>query len=127
MESRGVVYVATGKKFVDEALISIASVKTHMPDIPVTLFTDLEEYITSRPDGVESVRLLPEVTRSCRDKINPLSNSPYEKTLFLDTDTYLCEPVYDIFEMLNRFDIALAQAPDRYQYHLSEVPDCFTE
>lgn len=127
VESRGVIYVATGREFVDEALISVSSVKKHMPDIPVSLFTDLAELGSSPPDGVESVFLLQDVTRSCRDKIRPLLDSPYDKALFLDTDTYLCEPVYDLFEMLDRFDIALAQAPDRYQYELPELPACFTE
>jgi Nucleotide-diphospho-sugar transferase len=127
MESRGVVYIATGKKFVEEAILSANSVKKHMPEIPVSLFTDIEELELSRPKNVDSVFLLKEVSRSCRDKIRPLIDSPYSRTLFLDTDTYLCEPVYDLFEMLNQFDIALAHAPDRYQYDLPNLPDCFTE
>lgn len=127
MESRGIIYVATGRKFVDEALISIHSAKKHMPDLPVTLFTDIQEFVSSPPAGVDTVLHLSEVTKSCRDKIKPLADSPYDKTLFLDTDTYLCEPVYDLFEMLDQFDIALAQAPDRYQYDLPDLPDCFTE
>lgn len=127
MESRGVIYVATGRKFVDEALISVRSVNRHMPDVPVSLFTDLHELVSSPLEGVDYVFHITDVTRSCRDKIKPLIDSPYEKTLFLDTDTYLCEPVYDLFEMLDRFDIALAQAPDRYQYELPELPACFTE
>ena len=127
VESRGIIYIATGSKFVEEALISLNSVKTHMPDVPVSLFSDAEELVASPPAGVDSVILLESVTRSCRDKIRPLANSPYDKTLFLDTDTFLCRPVYDLFEMLDRFDIALAQAPDRYQYDLPDLPDCFTE
>ena len=126
-ETRGVIYVATGRKFVEEALISVRSVKEHMPDLPVTLFTDMAEFVASPPGGIDSVVLLSEVTRSCRDKIKPMADSPYEKTLFLDTDTYICEPVYDVFKMLDRFDIALSQAPDRYQYDLPELPGCFTE
>ena len=113
-ESRGVVYVATGEKFVAEALISVRSVKKQMPEIPITLFTDLQGLVGNPPEGVDSVCYLTQVTNSCRDKIYPLTDSPYEKTLFLDTDTYVCKPVYDLFTMLDRFDIALAQAPDRY-------------
>ncbi len=127
MQSKGVIYVATGSKFVDEALISIRSVNKYMPGLSVTLFTDVSDLVESPPDGVDSVILLTEVSNSCRDKIKPLSDSPYEKTLFLDTDTYLCEPVFDLFDMLDRFDIGLAQAPDRYQYELPELPGCFTE
>lgn len=126
-ESTGVVYIATGEDFVEEALRSAASVKKHMPDLPVTLFTDQEKFISTPPGDIDSVLCLENPTRSCRDKIQPLAQSPYYKTLFLDTDTYLCEPVYDVFDMLDRFDIALAHAPDRYQYELPDLPDCFTE
>jgi hypothetical protein len=126
MTSRGVIYIATGRKFVAEALISAESVKKHMPDIPVSIFTDLIDLETSTKK-LDSVIILSEVTNSCRDKIKPLIDSPYDKTLFLDTDTYLCEPVYDLFQMLDQFDIALSQAPDRYQYDLPDIPDCFTE
>ena len=127
LKKKGIIYVATGKKFVDEVLISARSVKKHMPDIPILLFTDLKEFVSLPPEGIDSICLLNEPTHSCRDKIKPLQDSPFEKTLFLDTDTYLCEPVYDIFEMLDKFDIALAQAPDRYQYSLPNIPACFTE
>jgi len=126
--SRGIVYVATGRKFVDEALLSVRSAKKYMPDIPVCLFTDVEDVAAaSPPAGVDRVCLLQEVTQSCRDKIKPLADSPYEKTLFLDTDTYLCQAVYDLFVLLDRFDMALAQAPDRCQYRLPHLPDCFSE
>ena len=127
MHSKGIVYVATGMRFVEEALLSIRSVKRHMPDVPVTLFTDRSKLQDSPPQGVDTVILIHDVVNSCRDKIKPLVQTPYEKTLFLDTDTYLCAPVYDIFDMLDRFDIALAQAPDRCQYDLPQLPDCFTE
>ena len=119
--------MATGKKFVDEATLSAASVKKHMPDVPITMFTDIPEYLSSVSGVIDTVFPLSEVTNSCRDKIKPLIESPYEKTLFLDTDTFVCESVYDVFDMLDRFDIALCQAPDRYQYDLPEIPACFTE
>ncbi|WP_417910084.1 hypothetical protein [Candidatus Electronema sp. PJ] len=126
-ESRGIVYIATGRKFVAEALLSARSAKKQMPDLPICLFTDLQEMVVAPPAEVDSVQLLTEVSHSCRDKMKPLLDSPYEKTLFLDTDTWLCAPVEDLFRLLDRFDIALAQAPDRYQYPLPELPACFPE
>lgn len=38
--SRGVVYIATGEKYIVEAVYSAASVKAIHPDLPITLFTD---------------------------------------------------------------------------------------
>lgn len=127
MQERGIVYVATGRKFVAEAMISVASAKKQMPDVSISLFTDLQDIVSNPPKGIDYAFLLKNVNNSCRDKIKPLVDAPYEKALFLDTDTYVCEPVYDVFEMLDRFDIALSQAPNRYQYDLPELPDCFTE
>lgn len=127
MESRGVVYVATGSKFVDEALISIRSVKKQMPDLSVSLFTDLHEFVSMPPAGVDSVFLLTEVTQSCLDKMYPLVESPYEKTLFLDTDTYMCDRVDELFEVLEKYDIAAAHPPFRVQYEIPDIPECFPE
>jgi hypothetical protein len=127
MKSRGIIYIATGRKYVDEALSSARSVKAHMPDIQVSLFSDLDTDEMDTAGIVDSVFEIAAVDHSCRDKIRPLLTTPFDKTLFLDTDTFVCEPVYDVFDLLDRFDIALAQAPDRYQYHLPHLPDCFTE
>lgn len=127
MESRGVVYVATGRKFVDEALVSVRSVKKHMPDLLVSMFTDLHELVSSPPEGVDSVFHLAEVTKSCLDKMYPLVETPYEKTLFLDTDTYMCDRVDELFDVLEKYDIAAAHPPYRVQYQLSDVPECFPE
>jgi len=126
-DENGVVYVATGKKFVDEALISVRSVKKWMPELPVTLFTDLQELVSAPPDGVDTVILLENVTKSCLDKMYPLVETPYEKTIFLDTDTYLCERVDELFEVLDRFDIAAAHPPFRVQYDIIGIPECFPE
>ena len=127
MKYRGIIYIATGRKYVDEALISARSARKHMPDIPIAFFSDLGADEIDAADTVDSIFQLAVVDHSCRDKIRPLMATPYEKTLFLDTDTFICEPLYDVFDMLDRFDIALSQAPDRYQYHLPDLPKCFTE
>jgi hypothetical protein len=127
MESNGIIYVATGQKYVEEALISARSAKRHMPDVPISLYTDVEGGGIYGAGVVDSVIRVAEVDHSCRDKIRPLLSTPYEKTLFLDTDTFFCEPVYDVFDLLDRFDIAVCAAPDRYQYDLPDLPDCFTE
>ncbi len=125
--SRGVVYVATGKKFVEETLISARSVHQCMPELPIALFTDLAELVDVPPEPISQVFLLAEVTNSCRDKMYPLKDSPYEKTLFLDTDTYMCDRVDELFDVLDKFDIAAAHPPFRVQYQIPGIPECFPE
>ncbi len=107
--------------------MSARSAKEQMPDIPITLYSDVESTVNGAAACFDNVIPISRVYHSCRDKIEPLIDSPYARTLFLDTDTYLCDQVYDVFDMLDRFDIALAQAPDRYQYDLPDLPACFTE
>ena len=55
-------------------------------------------------------RNLPNPEYSFLDKIIALSRTPFEKTLFLDTDTFVIEPLDEIFELLERFDMAAARA-----------------
>jgi hypothetical protein len=56
-----------------------------------------------------------------------MSSSPYDYTLFLDTDTYVCEDLTDLFAVLEMFDIAVAHAPYRAVYQVAGVPDSFPE
>lgn len=41
-ESKGVIYIASGNKFIEEACNSAASLKNYLPEIPITLFADQE-------------------------------------------------------------------------------------
>lgn len=44
-------------------------------------------------------------------KIEGLIRTPYEQTVFLDTDTYVVSPVSELFKLLAFFDFCLAMAP----------------
>lgn len=127
MESRGVVYIATGEKFVEEALISARSVRKQMPEIEIALFTDLEKLVEDPPEPITQVFLLEDVHKSCLDKMYPLLDTPFEKNLFLDTDTYLCDRVDELFEILDHYDIGAAHPPFRVQYQIEGIPECFPE
>ena len=127
MESRGVVYIATGQKFVDEALISARSVRKTMGSVPIVLFTDLEHLVIDPPEPVNEVILMTDVRKSCLDKMYPLLDTPFERTLFLDTDTYVCDKVDELFEILDHFDVAVAHPPYRVQYQIDGIPECFPE
>lgn len=121
--SRGVVYIATGPRHLDEMLISAKSVRRHMPDVPIVLFTDQ----SSVPAGVfTEIRVIENPRHSFIDKIAPLRDTPFERTLFLDTDTLVCAPVEDLFEILDRFELAVSRAPLRHDRPFS-TPNCFTE
>jgi hypothetical protein len=117
----GVIYVATGERHVAEALVSARSLKTHMPDLPVTLYTDrmlaaadVDDVVAFGGDGYLS-------------RIPILEMSPYERTLFLDSDTYVCGDLAELFALLDEFDVALAHAPSRAIYEVEGIPESFPE
>jgi len=99
----GVVYLARGEMFLEEARVSAASVRRWMPGLPVTLFCDRAPAPTGLFDDVVEIG---EASNPFREKLRCLARSPYERTLFLDTDTYLLADVSELFDLLGRFDLA---------------------
>jgi hypothetical protein len=119
---RGFFYIATGHRFLDEACASARRVRELMPGLALAIASDVE------PEGGLFDRWIPieNPTGTFADKIAPLAQTPFEETVFLDTDTYLCEPVPELFELLSRCDIALAHAPMRVTGNVP-VPASFPE
>jgi hypothetical protein len=121
--SKGVIYIATGQKFIDEACNSAASLKRLMPNMPLTIFCNGG----SVSAHFENVIPINGATFGFIDKIINISSSPYDYTLFLDTDTYVCGDLTDLFALMETFDIAVAHAPYRAVYQVAGVPDGFPE
>lgn len=121
--SRGVIYVATGQRHLDEMLQSVRSLKKHMPALPVVLFTDQKDFAD---ESIDDVREIHNPRHSFMDKIAPLCETPFERTLFLDTDTLVCAPIDDLFDVLDRYDLAVTHAPYRHDRPFS-TPVCFAE
>lgn len=103
---KGVIYVVTGPKdsYWEEAMLSIESLRRFNPDIPVTVFTDRIRPVEHQ--GVSVVEI-PEPKLSFYDKWIGIKNAPYYKTLYLDTDTYICDDLSDIFLMLDYFSLLI--------------------
>lgn len=102
--SRGVIYIATGEDFVRESVSSAEQLKNVMPDIDVTLIADYNP----QSQYIDDVQIIPDPNYDFSDKISNLSNTPYENTLYLDSDIYLHKPIYEVFDVLDRFDMALS-------------------
>ena len=122
-DTRGVVYVATGARYVDEARESAASVRQAMPGVPICLITDAG---LEGGSDFDSVVVHTEGAGTKRFKQN-LHLSPYDRTIFLDTDTFVAEDVSDLFTLLDRFEIAANQISSDYNAGRLGVPSAFTE
>jgi hypothetical protein len=100
----GVVLVATGAEvYVALAARAAASVKRACPGLPVDLFTDRARDLPV----FDRVHLLEDPW--FRSKIDGLLNSRFERTLYMDADMLALADFRDVFEVLERFDVALAQ------------------
>lgn len=108
----GVLYVATGQKYVDEAAVSAESVKKEMPDVHVSLVTDS----SIGPDVFDRVveyhlgEDLPSAYSGYLYKILGLAQSPYERTVFLDSDIHCCAPFTELFSLLEEYDLGATLA-----------------
>jgi hypothetical protein len=105
--TRGVVYLAMGERFVAEAAVSAASARFHL-GLPITVFTDCPSSARAAGCFDEVVELSRSGPRPHRDKIVAMRRSPYERTLFLDTDTFVGAALDDCWDLLEHFDLAVA-------------------
>ena len=105
----GVLYVATGEDLISEARKSAESVRLHMNNTPIGIVTDESQ----EPTGFDTVVYIDNPEHGFKDKIQGMLQSPYERTVYLDTDTYVAEAINELFDMLDRFDIAATHNPNR--------------
>jgi hypothetical protein len=54
-------------------------------------------------------------------------DSPYNRTLTLDADTYVAENIEYLFDILEHYNFALSQAPARHTERPPEPPEWFPE
>lgn len=111
---RGVVYALSHPAWLEETLVSAATVRKHMPDLARQLFVtkDLIDQVGST--GADCfTELVPIDTPvfSSRPRFESLLETNLDQAFFLDGDTYLVDQTYELFELLNLFDIAAASAP----------------
>lgn len=123
MSNCGFTYVATGDRFKREATASCRSLKKVMPRSKVTIFTESRDGI----DGTifDDIQIMPEPKFGFYDKIYAFKHTPYERTVFIDTDTHVCEPVPELFTILDRYHLAAVR--DHWSVKREECPDCFDD
>ena len=74
----------------------------------VVIYTDCPE---KAAEHFSEVLVLESPTETPLDKIAPMAQSPFSRTLFLDTDTLVLGNLSGLFEMLNLFDLMVARDP----------------
>jgi hypothetical protein len=112
----GFIYVASGENFITEAIDSATSLRKFMPEAKIALITDNDSGLNQKCFN-QIVHLSTDLVgvdpayRGYYQKIKGLSASPYEKTLFVDTDTHFADSIWELFSLLKDYDLAIASAP----------------
>lgn len=114
--SSGFLYVAD-TNHVAEAVDSARSVKAAMTDAEIAIATDAD----STPDVFDKSLSLGASTWDWDVRIKALKGTPFDRTVYLDTDVYAVEPVSDLFELLGTYDLAAAHAPVRQSVLLTDT------
>ncbi|MEP2023592.1 MAG: hypothetical protein ABJH98_02960 [Reichenbachiella sp.] len=126
MVNKGLLYVATGKKYVREAIKSYASFKRFDNALPAVIYTDVVNKETAE-EHFDHVEIIDSPAYCFLDKVAPLVNSPFEKTLFIDSDTYLNQNIDELWAILDDYDLAFTFDNGRINDPLENVPDWFCE
>jgi hypothetical protein len=110
MNKEGVIYVCVNSRsHLKECIHSVKSLKKCNPDIQVALYTNLR----IKHDGLfNSIFGLDPGVHPLKEKVNSIRRSPFERTLYLDADTSVLQPIAGLFSILDTYDIAIANAPN---------------
>ena len=104
MKKNGILYIAFKKhRLADhskEVIHSAKSVKKMYPNLPITLFTDTNT-CSNYFDNIKIISV-----GGFRIKQTVLYDSPYDNTLYLDSDTEIVGSIIELFDLMKRFDVA---------------------
>ena len=130
---KGYLYIAYGEAFTKEALMSIQSLR-RFTDLPIAVYTDKKSLVESKSEEL-NINLIGEIVANhLRAKVDYMDQSPFVNTVFLDTDTVIVRNCDDMFDLLERFDVAIvndyARKREKYSKIVPEygnIPYSFSE
>lgn len=123
--TNGVLYIALEKSLLEELAISAESVKDSNPDLDIAVVTrsDLVEAV---PDVVDDVISVEDSSGSFLDKVKYILETPFDQTLYLDTDTFITGNLNEVFELLDHYSLASCIAPHRQpDSNVQDIPASF--
>lgn len=137
----GILYIALGAPYLEEARRSAASVKQSNPGLPIAVITDQ----AADPDACFDIVLAHEAYQPSGDekylardrgayfvKILPLLRSPFRKTVFLDTDTWVAGSLAPVFDLLESYEVLVTPCHITHDYRFEievepfrSIPEAF--
>lgn len=118
----GILLSGTGGFYIAEAVRAARSSLRHN-QLPHVLFADED---APAPPGLRVARFEPSGNPYV-DKIANMARSPFERTIYLDSDTYVVDEIGHLLDLLDRYDLAVAFAPAYRGLDDPAVPRAFYE
>lgn len=115
-DTRGFVFGATGDVFITMARRAARSLRQAMPTAQIDLFTD-GDLTDPVFDQIHSLSV-----SHTRPKMEALTRSRFDRTIYLDADIMVLVDVSEVFDLLDRCDMALAQAVSRNKIMQLDTP-----
>lgn len=124
----GVYFIATGDLYVKAALRALESIRANNPQPGIALATDVVDDPALKVFDV----VVPVENPHVRSKVDLLSKTPFDKTIYLDTDINVVAYLSGVMFLLDRFDIALCHTHSRAKKAMTEswrmeLPDAFPQ
>ncbi|WP_152422795.1 putative nucleotide-diphospho-sugar transferase [Natronorubrum bangense] len=125
-KTEGIVYIATGEEFRKEARYSAKIFKRSNTNTNTCIISESisDQDKAMFDDWIE----IESPNYSFQDNIKYIKNSPYEKTIYLDTDIYVDSNISDLFMLLDSYDLAATHNHHRAKEKVfTNIPKCFPE
>lgn len=107
-ELRGYLYIAFGEQYYNEAMVSAHSLRRLSPDANVALVTDKKRNSTLFDKVIEIEASANQNWKNgITKKIEGISSSIFDRTIYIDTDTYFYEPIDGLFDLLDFYDLLI--------------------
>lgn len=108
MIDKGFLFAATGEPYRDSAAEAARNLRAYCPGIAIDLFTDRPPSDAAVFDAVHPLE-----DAAPSPKVAAMRRTRFRQTVFLDADVRIVADCSDIFDLLDRFDLAFAQDPMR--------------
>lgn len=102
-KKRGILYIAFGESYRQECSQSIQSLKAFHPELPICVVTDAPWQYDPEPEVIQIRKAI----LNLGAKPAYIGDTPFEETLYLDTDTRIVRPIIAIFDLLRNYDIGI--------------------
>lgn len=119
--TKGFLYIANRQKFIDEAKIAARSLRD-FTDLPIALVctSDLasQQLGTTFDEVIINDAMLEHVYLA---KVLGLQNSPFDLTIFMDSDCFVAADISNVFDLGNLVDIATTIEPMLHTAKLENI------